>query len=253
MIDVLRRLHSCSHFLSIRVRVGVMYPTLLPSLLNRSAILAPRVVWHVSAAALPHPMGATKIVFALFSNSIILSIMALDAVWASVEFNILYNADIDMPYIVYTRLRPREVEHGGYLRLGDGYVLYSSLPRFKAVLEGEGRAVAMTVEGTPVDDLEGWLWEVRAAALEAALAESSPREDKLAELRRELRERRYLEIPADSREDVEIALALWRETRGCQVYYHTVSAKYIFRCPEIFPEKRKNRQGFPENFRKSPA
>ncbi|MEM3964028.1 hypothetical protein [Pyrobaculum sp.] len=166
-----------------------------------------------------------------------------------------------MPYIVYTRLRPREVEHGGYLRLGGGYVLYSSLPRFKAVLEGEDRAVAMTVEGTPVDDLEGWLWEARAAALEAALAESSPREDtesspredKLAELRRELRERRYLEIPADSREDVEAALALWREARNCEVTYHAVSAKYIFRCPEIFPEKRNFQRDLPENFRKSPA
>ncbi len=176
--------------------------------------------------------------------------MALDAVWASVEFNILYNADIDMPYIVYTRLRPREVEHGGYLRLGGGYVLYSFLPRFKAVLEGEGRAVAMTVEGTPVDDLEGWLWEARAAALEAALAGSAAEgADKLAELRRELRERRYLEIPADSREDVEAALALWREARNCEVTYHAVSAKYIFRCPEIFPENRNFQRDLPKNFR----
>ncbi|MCY0890747.1 MAG: hypothetical protein OWQ51_07200 [Pyrobaculum arsenaticum] len=140
-----------------------------------------------------------------------------------------------MYYIAYTLLKPVDVEYGGYVKLGNGYVLYSAIPRFRVVLEKEIKAVAMTVEGTPVESVEEWVWEMKARALEAALAERE-REDRLKELRRELREKRYLEIPADSREDVEIALALWRETRGCQVYYHTVSAKYIFRCPEKIPE-----------------
>lgn len=138
-------------------------------------------------------------------------------------------------YIAYTRLKPIAVEDGSSIKLGEGYVLYSRRRRFKTTLENGTVAKTVEVEGTYVEDLDSWLWEEKARALEAALQEP-PEEDEvriiMESVKKELKERGYAEIPANTRAEVQAALRLWHElkqVKNVEVIYYTVAAKYVFR------------------------
>lgn len=155
-------------------------------------------------------------------------------------------------YVVTTTLTPLDVEDGWYERIGSSYALISKKQRFKVTLENGNAVKTLEVVGSPVEDLNNWLWEMRTnllvkevEAIEKAKEEETQENEVDKELvesirRRamaELRKTGYAEIPADSKEAVAAAIELYESLIDprCEAKYYSVAAKYVFTCDAARP------------------
>ncbi|MEM1598630.1 MAG: hypothetical protein QXI07_09000 [Pyrobaculum sp.] len=138
-----------------------------------------------------------------------------------------------MYYVATTTLTPLEVEDGRFVRVGSAYALISRRPRFRATLTSERAMKTVEVQGTPVEDVDKWLWDMR---LKAFLRELERGEEDVVEqlvdaYLAEIKKTGRAEIPADSRDLVAAALRLYEQLSGrCDVKYYAVAAKYVFNC-----------------------
>lgn len=155
-------------------------------------------------------------------------------------------------YVATTTLTPLDVEDGWYERIGSSYALISRKQRFKVTLENSDAVKTLEVAGTPVEELNNWLWEMRTNLLvkeveaiekaEEKEAQKNEVDKELVELIKrktlaELKKNGYAEISADSKEAVVAAIELYESLIDprCEAKYYSIAAKYVFTCDATRP------------------